>query len=310
MVLYYNNVIYKARMKGTGKRNMSALEAVFFGIIQGLAEFLPISSSGHLAFFHNIFENMADLEADSAFTFDILLHLGTLLAVFIVYYKDIWELILAFFSLIKKIFREKFNFKSIKLSENEKFLIMLFIAILPLVIGAAIEDLVGAVRNYTIAIGVLWLLNGAMLFFSDKVAAARMKQAPGSTEKSKTFLNALKVGFWQLIAIFPGISRSGMTITGGLLCGFDREYAVKFSFILSVPAILGANILSLTELSSHPVASADIFPYICGMLAALLSGLCAIKLLGYISKKKNFRIFAYYSFVIGIVAIVIGLFKH
>lgn len=289
---------------------MSALEAVFFGIIQGLAEFLPISSSGHLAFFHNIFENMQDLEADSAFTFDILLHLGTLLAVFIVYYKDIWQLICAFFSLIKKLFTEKFKLKNIRLSQNEKFLIMLFIAVLPLVIGAVIEDLVGAVRNYTIAIGILWLLNGAMLFFSDKVAAKRMKDTPNKAESSKTFLNALKVGFCQLAAIFPGISRSGMTITGGLLCGFDREYAVKFSFILSVPAILGANILSLSELSSHPIASADIFPYICGMAAALLSGLCAIKLLSYISKKKNFRIFAYYSFIIGIAAIVISFFGY
>lgn len=289
---------------------MSALEAVFFGIIQGLAEFLPISSSGHLAFFHNIFGNMTDLEAESSFTFDILLHLGTLLAVFIVYYRDIWELILAFFSLIKKVFREKFKFKNITLTANEKFLIMLFIAVLPLVIGAAVEDLVGAVRNYTIAIGVLWLLNGAMLFFSDKVAentANRIKQTTESTEKSKTFLNALKVGFWQLIAIFPGISRSGMTITGGLLCGFDREFAVKFSFILSVPAILGANILSISELSSHPIASADVFPYICGMLAALLSGLCAIKLLNYLSKKKNFRVFAYYSFIIGVIAILLGI---
>ncbi len=285
---------------------MSALEAVFFGIIQGLAEFLPISSSGHLAFFHNLFENMTDLESDSAFTFDILLHLGTLAAVCIVYYKDIWQLFLAFISLVKKIFREKFRFKNIKLAADEKFLVMLFIAVIPLVLGAVLDSAVGVVRNYMWAIGILWLINGGLLLFSDRLAAKKKRLGTEHTEKSKTFGNALKVGLCQLLAIFPGISRSGMTITGGLLCGFDREFAVKFSFILSIPAILGANILSLTELSEHSVASSDIVPYILGMAAALLSGLAAIKLLNYISKKKDFRVFAFYCIAIGIIAIILN----
>ncbi len=285
---------------------MSALEAVFFGIIQGLAEFLPISSSGHLAFFHSLFSGLTDLESDSAFTFDILLHLGTLAAVCIVYYKDIWQLFLAFISLIKKIFTEKFRFKNIKLSRDEKFLVMLFVAVIPLVLGAVLDSAVGAVRNYMWAIGVLWLINGGLLFFSDRLAAKKHKLPSESAKKNKTFGNALKVGLCQLLAIFPGISRSGMTITGGLLCGFDREFAVKFSFILSIPAILGANILSLTELAAHPIASSDIVPYICGMVAALLSGLAAIKLLTYISRKKDFRIFAFYCIAIGIAAIILN----
>ena len=284
---------------------MSALEAVFFGIIQGLAEFLPISSSGHLAFFHNIFSGLTDLESDGAFIFDILLHLGTLAAVCIVYYKDIWQLIVAFISLIKKIIKEKFNFKNIQLSTDEKFLLMLVVAVIPLVLGAVLDSAVGFVRNYVWAIGILWIINGFLLLFSDRIAQKKQSANPEDTEKKKTIGNALKVGLCQLLAIFPGISRSGMTITGGLLCGFDREFAVKFSFILSIPAILGANILSITELSSHPIASSDIFPYICGMLAALLSGLAAIKLLTYISKKKNFKGFACYCIAIGVVATVL-----
>lgn len=280
---------------------MSVLVAVFYGIIQGLAEFLPISSSGHLAFFHDFFGEMAD-----SMSFDILLHLGTLAAVCIVYYKDIWELIKAFFSLVGKIFREKFRFRNIKLSANEKFLVMLFVAVIPLVIGAVIEDGVEFVRNYIWAIGILWIFNGLLLFFSDRIAAKR-KEIAEESEKNKTFLNALKVGLCQVIAIFPGISRSGMTITGGLLCGFDREYAVKFSFILSIPAILGANILSIKDFTAIPTQY--IIPYIFGMVAALLSGLAAIKLLSYISRKKDFRIFSVYCIIIGIIAIIMGIAK-
>lgn len=285
---------------------MSALEAVFFGIIQGLAEFLPISSSGHLAFFHNIFSGLTDLESDSSFTFDILLHLGTLAAVCIVYYKDIWQLICAFFSLVGKIFAEKFKFKNIKLTRNEKFLVMLIVAVIPLVLGAVLDSAVGIVRNYTWAIGVLWIINGFLLLFSDRIAAKKKSPDTEQTENRKNYGNALKVGLCQLLAIFPGISRSGMTITGGLLCGFDREYAVKFSFILSIPAILGANILSLAELSEHPIASTDVPAYLLGMAAAMLSGFAAIKLLNYISKKKDFRVFAIYCMIIGIIAIVLN----
>ncbi len=281
---------------------MSALEAVFFGIIQGLAEFLPISSSGHLAFFHNIFGT-----EENRMSFDLLLHLGTLLAVCVVYYKDIWQLICAFFSLVGKVFREKFALGRIKLDKNEKFLVMIVIALVPLVIGALIEDLVEFVGMYTVAIGVLWLINGTLLWFSDRVAAKRRADSPCEAEKKRTPLNALKVGLCQLLAIFPGISRSGMTITGGLLCGFDREFAVKFSFILSVPAILGANILSLGDLAGGSFDSALVLPYICGMAAAMLSGLLAIKLLNYISKRKDFRVFSVYSLAIGVLAIVLGI---
>ncbi len=281
---------------------MSALEAVFFGIVQGLAEFLPISSSGHLAFFHNLFENLTDLESESAFVFDILLHLGTLLAVCIVYYKDIWELILSFFSLIKKVFTTKL--KEIKFSSGEKFLLMLIVAVIPLILGAVLEGTVEFVRNYTLFIGVLWIINGGLLFFADRLSAKKVH-----LEKNKNLPNALKVGLCQVLAIFPGISRSGMTITGGLLCGFDREFAVKFSFILSIPAILGANILSIPDILGSTVSVSDILPFVLGVVAATFSGLAAIKILNYISRKNNFRIFSVYSVAIGILAIVLALFK-
>lgn len=282
---------------------MTALEAIFFGIIQGLAEFLPISSSGHLAFFHELFGNMEE----PTLSFDILLHLGTLAAVCIVYYKDIWEMICAFFSLMGKIFREKFNFRKISLSKSEKFLVMIIVAVLPLIPAALFEDYLEAVRSYIWAIGILWILNGLLLLFSDRIAARRKKLDTQDTEKCKTYRSAIAVGLCQVLAILPGISRSGMTTTGGMLCGFDREYAVKFSFILSIPAILGANILSIKDFTAIP--SSQILPYICGMIAAMLSGLAAIKLLNYISKKKDFRVFSVYCILLGIGAIILGIVK-
>lgn len=280
---------------------MSALEAIFFGIVQGLGEFLPISSSGHLAFFHSLFGNMNE----PTLSFDILLHLGTLAAVCIVYYKDIWELIKAFFSLCGKIFREKFRFKNIKLSQSEKFLVMICVAVLPLIPAALFEDYLEIVRGYVWAIGILWIINGFLLYFSDRVAAKKKNQPENEKEKSRNIRSALAVGLWQVLAILPGISRSGMTTTGGMLCGFDREYAVKFSFILSIPAILGANILSIKDFTA--IESSQIIPYICGMVSALLAGLLAIKLLAYISRKKDFRIFSVYCILIGITAIILGI---
>ncbi len=282
---------------------MSALEAVFFGIIQGLAEFLPISSSGHLAFFHELFGNMKE----PTLSFDILLHLGTLAAVCIVYYKDIWDLIKAFFSLCGKIFKEKFRLKNIKLSKNEKFLLMICVAVIPLVPAALFEGYLEVVRGYIWAIGILWIFNGLLLYISDRVAAKKKNISEQQAEKSKNFASAVIVGLCQVLAILPGVSRSGMTTTGGMLRGFDREYAVKFSFILSIPAILGANILSIKDFAA--IESSQIVPYLCGMAAAMLSGLLAIKLLTYISRKKDFRIFSVYCFIMGIVAIVLGIVK-
>ncbi len=307
-VIIYNEVILKGVIypptnKERSDFTMSAIEAVFFGIIQGLAEFLPISSSGHLAFFHELFDNMNE----PTLSFDILLHLGTLAAVCIVYYKDIWDLIRAFFSLAGKIFREKFRFKNIQISKNEKFLLMIFVAVLPLIPAAFLEDYLEIVRSYVWAIGILWILNGLLLYISDRVAAKRKNITEQQAEKSKNFASAITVGLCQVLAILPGISRSGMTTTGGMLCGFDREYAVKFSFILSIPAILGANILSIKDFAA--IESSQVIPYICGMLAAMLSGLVAIKLLTYISKKKDFRVFSVYCFILGIIAIVLGIVK-
>ena len=275
---------------------MNIFLAIFYGIIQGIAEFLPISSSAHLAIAQNLF-GMENLEA-SHFTFDILLHLGTLIAVFIVYYKDIFELVPAVFSMFGKVFKGKFKLS--EYTESERFVIFVIIATLPLVAAVFVKDYIEILGNYTKIIGGILLLNGLVLFISDK-----LERGTVTLENAKP-KNALFVGLCQMCAIVPGLSRSGSTITGGLLMGFKREFAVKFSFILSIPAIIGANLLSVADIFENPIPSTDIVPYIAGTITAAVVGILAMKTLIYISKKSNFRIFSYYCFVVGILAIIFG----
>lgn len=275
---------------------MNIFLAIFYGIIQGIAEFLPISSSAHLAIAQNLF-GMENLEA-SHFTFDILLHLGTLIAVFIVYYKDIFELVPAVFSMFGKVFKGKFKLS--EYTESERFVIFVIIATLPLVAAVFVKDYIELLGSYTKIIGGILILNGLVLFISDK-----LERGTVTLENAKP-KNALFVGLCQMCAIVPGLSRSGSTITGGLLMGFKREFAVKFSFILSIPAIIGANLLSVADIFENPIPSTDIVPYIAGTITAAVVGILAMKTLIYISKKSNFRIFSYYCFVVGILAIIFG----
>ncbi len=276
---------------------MQYLLSIVYGIIQGLTEFLPVSSSGHLAFFQNIFGKVS--EQMSSVTFTLLLHLGTLAAVVLVYYKDVFELVKSFFSLIGKIFKGKFKYSN--LTDGEKFFVLLFVALIPLVLGAVLESSVEFVANYTLVIGVLWLINAAILFCIDDL---NKKEITFENIKPR---NALVVGLYQLVAIFPGISRSGMTITGGLMNGFNREFAVKFSFILSIPAILGSVVITLIKDASKLSFSSGFGVVLVGMFASFVSGLAAIKLLTYITKKHSFKVFAYYCLILGVVAIVLDL---
>lgn len=275
---------------------MTIIKAILYGIIQGATEFLPVSSSGHLCLAQSLFglENAQD----SYFSFDILLHIATLVAVFIVYYKDIFPLIPAFFTMIKKVFSGKFKLSDY--SNNERFVLYVIIATIPLVFAVPVKDYVELLYSNAKIIGGILIFNGAVLWFSDMLS-----NGTKTVENTKP-RNALAVGICQMFAVVPGLSRSGSTITGGLLQGFTREFAVKFSFILSIPAIIGANILEIPDLISTPIASTEIVAYICGMAAALVSGVLAMKLLLYISRKTNFRIFSYYCVVVGIIALIFG----
>lgn len=276
---------------------MGIIEAIIYGIIQGIAEFLPISSSGHLALAQNFFGT----EAESSFTFNIALHLATLVSVCVVFRKDVADLFNGFFSLIKKLFTGKIKSG---FNKGEKMFLMLCIATAPLIpvklLG--LDDAVEALSSISWAIGILLIFNGIMLVISDRLLTGE------ATAENGGFLRPLGVGVVQAtLGILPGISRSGSTITGGKIFGFSREEAVRFSFLMSIPAILGACVTELPDMFSEGFDAQMLVPVICGAVTAAVVGFFAIKLLQYLTKNKSFTFFAVYCIIIGITAVAADL---
>ena len=273
---------------------MGVIEAIIYGIIQGIAEFLPISSSGHLALAQNFFGT----QTENGFAFGVALHLATLVSVCVVFRKDVFSLFKGFFSLMKKLFTGKFGQG---LDSGEKLFLMLCIATLPLIpvklLG--LDETVEAISGISWMIGILLIVNGVMLFVSDRLKSADISAENGG------YLRPLGVGVVQaLVGIMPGISRSGSTITGGRIFGFSREEAVRFSFLMSIPAILGACVTELPDLFAEGVTADMLMPVIVGAVTAAVVGFFAIKLLQYISKNKGFAVFSVYCVIIGAAAII------
>ena len=276
---------------------MSIIEAIVYGIIQGVAEFLPVSSSGHLALAQNFFGT----ESEHGFAFNIALHLATLVSVCVVFRKDVVLLIKGFLSLVKKLFTGKIRRG---LDKGERLFLMLCIATLPLIpvklLG--LDEAVEALSAVSWAIGALLIVNGIMLIVSDRLRSSDVQAENGG------YLRPLGVGVVQaLLGILPGISRSGSTITGGRVFGFSREEAVRFSFLMSIPAILGACVTELPELFGEGLGEDMLLPVIFGAITAAVVGFFAIKLLQYISKNKSFTVFAVYCILIGAASVIADL---
>ena len=275
---------------------MSFWSAILLGIIQGLAEFLPISSSGHLSVFQN-FLGMTNLEAENLF-FDVLLHLGTLAAVFVAYWGEIKALVLEFFTMVgvRKLPRGQ---KPDRLSR--RMILFIIVATLPLFAVLPIKDKVESLYGNTFFIGFAFLLTGTLLFLSD-----RMNRG-GKDLRTATVVDVLLVGVGQAIAVVPGLSRSGTTISCGMARGFDREFAVKFSFLMSIPAVLGANLLSLVDAIQVGIDWSLMPMYLAGVVTAAVSGYLAIRLLKYITQRGSFGAFCYYCWGAGLVTLILSL---
>jgi len=275
---------------------MSVWLAAFMGLIQGLTEFLPVSSSGHLVLIHSLFGAAAE---HNSMMFDILLHLGTLISVFICYWSDIKALILEFFQFVPDICHGK---PQINKNPVRRMMIMILIATAPMVIMPFVKDYIEVFFNSPQIVGVMLLVTAALLFIGDRVPAGKKKAATAS------WFDALIVGFMQLVAVIPGISRSGTAITGGKLRGFTRSLSVKFSFLLSIPVIIGANVFSVVDAIQDGFDPSLIFPYIVGILFAAVSGIFAIRLVNLITKKNNFNVFSIYCAIVGVITIITGFF--
>ncbi len=296
------DTVHHLRRNYTSKRadffriggNMSLLEIILCGIVQGLTEFLPISSSGHLAIMHSFF----DSTPESNLIFDLLLHFGTLIVVFVFYHREIFPLVPAFFTMIGKLIRGRFRLSD--WTKNERLVLYLIIATLPLAAAVFCKDSVELLAAYPKAVGGILVFNGFLLLFADHMTD-RVKKRHLSPK------SAFGIGCFQcLAALFPGLSRSGSTISGGLFFGLSREEAVRFSFILSIPAILGANLFSIPDAMQSPISKDQLLCYLIGMTVSMLCGLCAMKFLLYISKKSKFGFFAYYCMAVGLLTLIFG----
>lgn len=277
---------------------MDIWSAIFLGLVQGLAEFLPISSSGHLSVLQNLF-HLNSLEEGHLF-FDVLLHLGTLVSIFICYWGDIKEIVREVFIVLRGGKTASGERVKQPLPAARLFL-MLVIATLPLVLIVPINGLVEELYYRSWFIGVAFLLTGCLLFVSDKMA-------PGhKTEKNMRMSDALIIGLCQCVATIPGLSRSGTTITAGIATGLDRQFAMRFSFLLSIPAVLGANILGIVDAIQTDFDISLLPVYLVGMLAAVISGIGAILLMKMISRKSKFGFFTYYCWAAGVVTLVLSL---
>ena len=268
------------------------------GVLQGVTEFLPISSSGHLALFQYFF-GMEDFESTQLF-FTVMLHFGTLISVFIYYWRDIVDMIREFFLLIGSLISGSRERGAVP--PARRMILLIIVATLPLFVVLPVKRIIEEATGSVTFVSIALLLTGCMLFFSDRLARGR------KSAKTATVTDALLVGCAQAIGTLPGISRSGSTISAGMMRGFDRTFAVRFSFLMSLPAVFGATLLELKdalELGLDPA----VLPYcVVGVVVSAVVGYFAIRLVNLLADKGKFGKFAYYCWAVGLVSLVAGFF--
>ena len=277
---------------------MTFLSSFLLGLVQGIAEFLPISSSGHLA----IAQNLLGLEGAGSVPefFDVLLHLGTLIAVFAAYWTDICEMVVELFRGIGDLVHRS---TPSPVPPARRLILLIIVGTLPLFAVLPIRKTVQGLGDNMVFVGAALIVTGILLFLCDRVRKGR------KTERSATWLDALLVGVGQAVATLPGVSRSGMTITAGCFVGYERKFAVRFSFLLSIPAVLGANILSIGDAVQAGINGAEVPMYLVGVITAAVVGYLCIRLLKYVADKGRFGAFAYYCWAVGILTLVLQAVK-
>lgn len=253
---------------------MNVLQAVILGIVQGITEFLPVSSSGHLVLFQKIFRIQ-----EPTMIFDVVLHIGTLIPVFIVFWDKI-------FALVRK--------------PLQKYSYLVIVATIPAVMVALlfnnkIENLFESGKFLSLS----FIATGIILLYADS------SSNENKNDEKITYTDSLLIGFMQAVAIIPGISRSGSTISSSLACGLQKNTAAKFSFILSIPAILGAAVLQIKNIFGGTTTEfVHIWPMIFGFIAAMLSGYLSIKFMLKLISESKLKLFSYYVFVLAFFIIV------
>lgn len=302
---------------------MSIFDAIIQGVIQGATEFLPISSSGHLS----ISQHMFGIELPGIL-FDIMLHLGTLIAVVFVYRRLIWRLIKEVVSLCGDVIHGRFKWS--EMNRDRRLLMMLMIGLLPLFLlffpipgtGMSVKDFSEMLGSDTgiVAEGIALLATSALLFLGIR-ANKKMKRektvtnkegkvVPAKGRKKIHTIDALTIGLAQcLAAVFPGLSRSGSTLSAALMRGINQQAALDYSFVLGIPAIAAAALVSLKDIGAETVRIGAA-PLIVGVVTAAIVGFLAIKLLRWIVTTDKLEIFAYYALIVGGIVTILGIVEH
>mgnify|MGYP001011966740 CR=1 FL=1 len=274
---------------------MGIIEAIVLGIFQGVAEFLPISSSGHLALLQHLF----DIKEGNLF-FTEMLHFGTLISIFIVYFKDIMRIIYEILVLIGDIIKGRRK----KLTLHQKLGLFVLTGSIPTaIIGLAFEDFFANLYTSILPIGIALIVTGLLLFIAEK----NTYQSKGI--KDMTIKDSLVVGTFQGIAIIPGISRSGSTIVASLFRGLNKSLATEYSFLLALPATFGAFLLGIKDVLKNDSSGVMInAPLIIGVAISAIVGVFSIKILIKLLKNNRLHYFSYYLWAVGAITIISQLF--
>lgn len=287
---------------------MDVLKAFIMGIIQGVTEFLPVSSSGHLSLFSHFF----NIDTEISGLYSSMLHIGSLIAILVFFYKTIYELFIEFTLCIKDISKKRFTFNFKKISKTRRMLFMLVLSCVPLLFlflpAGKGQNLMERLTVFSsddsiLAEGICFVFTGLILLlgaFADKAYKKKRNISP---------LSAVIIGLAQLVsACFPGISRSGMTVSASLLCGVSRRNAIMYSFILSVPTVFAAGLIEFIDAMQTPTFI-PVFPLIVGVLTSAVVGIFSISLLKFLFKKNKFKYFGFYCVSLGVVTTIIGIIE-
>ncbi|MBU0944809.1 MAG: undecaprenyl-diphosphatase UppP [Proteobacteria bacterium] len=270
---------------------MTFLQAIILGIVQGLTEFIPVSSSGHLVLVPHLMG--WEFSSSQAFIFDVLVQWGTLFAVFIYFRRDLIHIISAFS-------RALFAGKPFATADARMGWYLILATIPAVVVGLLCKDLIEAAFSNAKVTGFFLLITSVLLIFAEIVGKRKRSM------EEITWVDSLWIGCSQVLALLPGISRSGATIAGGMTRNLDRSSAARFSFLMSVPVMLGAGVLAFKDLFALPATDNFLLPLLAGFLAALVSGYVAIRwLIAYLSK-HSLIVFAVYCLLLGLLVIFTG----
>lgn len=275
---------------------MTITEAIIQGIIQGLTEFLPVSSSGHLA----LYQYFTGQSGESGALFSLVLHLGTLIAVFVAFWSTIQELIIEFFHMAGGLFHGKLSFK--KVNPQRKMIFLLVISLLPLFLTLLLKDVLRGVAedNNILVEGICFLVTSAMLLMADRCNGR-------TTARGMTYRAATAIGLVQAFAPLPGISRSGSTLSAGMMLGLERGFAVNFSFIMGIPAVCAALLLDAKDIIGGGL-NLPASVVLIGLVFSVVFGLLAIGMVRWLVASQKLRWFGYYTLVLGIFVLGAGVY--